>query len=332
MNKKYIFPIIGLLILGGGGFFVYHRWHHSDREEAEISHYTCPMHPHIHQEKPGNCPICQMKLIPVYRDGEKEGKKGVMIPQDRQRRIGLTTASVEKKEAVQEIRAMGRVVFDPDLAMAQREYLEIANGVPSLKKAATDRLKLMGMVPDEIDQLEKRGDPDPALMVPEPGGSVWVYAPIYEHELSGIQIGQKAAVVLPSGEKFEGVLRGKETVINPMTRAVQGRIEVPGLGGKVMPESYLTVYLEVPLGVQIVVPKEAVIDTGERQFVFVVHDGTHFEARDLKLGSEVGKERVVLEGLQEGEIVATSAAFLIDSESQLRAAVSGMTKEREHRH
>ncbi|MBI2982225.1 MAG: hypothetical protein HYY44_08060 [Deltaproteobacteria bacterium] len=183
MNKKWLFLLTGLLVLGGAAAVVTQRWHHSHREEAEISHYTCPMHPHVHEKGPGECPICHMKLVPVYRDKEGGASQGLLIPLDRQERIGLTIGVVEKKEVIREIRSMGRVAFDPDLAMAQREYLEIANGVPSLKKAATDRLNLMGMTSDEIGQLEKRKATDPALLVPEPGGSVWVYLPLYGRSL-----------------------------------------------------------------------------------------------------------------------------------------------------
>ena len=109
-----------------------------------------------------------------------------------------------------------------------------------------------------------------------------------------------------------------------MTRSARARIEVPTAGGLIRPDTYLNVVIKVDLGEAITIPKSAVIDTGTRQITFVVHEDRHFQSRGIKVGSEVGNEVVVLDGIQEGEKVVSSAAFLVDSESQLKAAVSGM--------
>ena len=297
-------------------------------DKSKISYYTCPMHPHIHEDKPGNCPICQMKLVPVYEQEaapkEMGGSLGVSISEERQQLIGIKTGPVVKKQVVKEIRTAGRVAFDPDLAVAQREFLEIAKNVPSLKKAATSRLTLLGMSEEEIRELQKRGEADHRLFLPEPGEAVWVYAPLYENEIPFVKIGASVAVTGPGlMEAMPGTVRAIDPVLDPMTRSARARIEVPGLGGKVKPESYLTALISVDLGEQVAVPQSAVIDTGARQIVFVVNEGKHFEAREVTLGAEAGDDRVILSGLAEGEIIATSGTFLIDSESQLKAAVSG---------
>ncbi len=77
------------------------------------------------------------------------------------------------------------------------------------------------------------------------------------------------------------------------------------------------------LGQRLSIPEEALIDTGERRIVFVVHEGRHFEPREVKLGLKAGNYYEVLGGLEEGEPIVTSAQFLIDSESRLKAAIQG---------
>jgi Cu(I)/Ag(I) efflux system membrane fusion protein len=87
---------------------------------------------------------------------------------------------------------------------------------------------------------------------------------------------------------------------------------------------YANVELKVPLGIRLVVPTEALLDSGERQLIFIHLGGGQLEWRTVKPGIRAGDWVEVVEGLKEGEHVVTSANFLLDSESQLKAAVSGM--------
>jgi Cu(I)/Ag(I) efflux system membrane fusion protein len=330
MKKRKIaaLSVVGLLVLGGTGTLFLHQHSHSESEKALIDYYTCTMHPFIHQDKPGNCPICGMTLVPVYKDvgaalgpphreGAASSTPTIQISSERQQLIGVTVAAVEKKSVSKEIRTVGRVAFDPDLAIAQQEFLSISQNVPSLRIAAVQRLKLLGMNDAEIRNLEKKGHPQTNLYLPEKGDSLWIYAPIYEYEIPFVKVGSKATALLFS-EKFNGIIRSIDPVVDPMTRSVRIRIEVPNAGDKIKPESFLDIRLQSNLGEQLVVPKSSVIDTGTRQIVFVVHDGNRFETREVKLGPEAGENRVILEGVTAGEKVASSAAFLIDSESQLK--------------
>lgn len=322
---KTIALLLTLATFGTAGYLSYRHFSGARHEEQAI-YYTCPMHPHIHEDKPGECPICHMKLVPVPSPPSPlppGGEGGITIPPERQQLIGLKTAIVEKREFVKTIRSPARVAFDPDLAVAQAEYLEIARSVPSLYEASHQRLKLLGMSEMEIEELERRGEPDPALLLPNPGGIVWVYAPLYGPEWREVIVGTNVTVRNES-EIFEGTVRGVEPVADPITRSVRARIELSGAGGKILSESFLEALFKLPLGEKIVVPKSAVLETGSRAVVFVIQDGVRFTTRDVGLGSENEGERVILEGLKEGEIVAASAAFLIDSESRLKAAVSGM--------
>ena len=152
MKKKY-FVRPGLLFFGffslmffGHGFCV-DQVMADESGSSTISYYTCPMHHQIHSDHPGNCPICGMRLVPVYRDvsgGQEiegmqtpkktgvwpairqvlEKRQSATISEERQRMIGITTEPVVKKAAIHEIRTLGRVAFDPELVVAQREFVE----------------------------------------------------------------------------------------------------------------------------------------------------------------------------------------------------------------
>jgi Cu(I)/Ag(I) efflux system membrane fusion protein len=123
-------------------------------------------------------------------------------------------------------------------------------------------------------------------------------------------------------------LQGKVSFIYPtldaQTRTAKVRFELDNAGEQLKPGMYANVELKIPLGTRLVIPKEAVLESGERQVIFIHHGGGTLEWRTAKLGIRTGDWIEVLDGLKEGEHVVTSANFLIDSESRLKAAVGGM--------
>jgi len=102
------------------------------------------------------------------------------------------------------------------------------------------------------------------------------------------------------------------------------RFELNNPGEKLKPGMYANVELTIPLGTKLVVPRDAILESGERQLLFIHHGGGQLEWRTITLGAKTGDWVEVKEGLKEGDHVVTGANFLIDSESQLRAAVGGM--------
>ncbi|MFL5260915.1 MAG: efflux RND transporter periplasmic adaptor subunit, partial [Anaeromyxobacteraceae bacterium] len=111
--------------------------------------------------------------------------------------------------------------------------------------------------------------------------------------------------------------------VNPETRTLQARMEFRNPGLKLRPGLYGDVVLETGAAEGLTVPSDAVVDTGERQYVFVARDAGRFEPRTVRVGARAGDEVQVLEGVAEGDLVVTTANFLVDSESRLRAAVDG---------
>lgn len=259
-------------------------------------------------------------------DGGEHAHHSLNISPDRQQLIGIQTVKAHKIFATKTLRTIGRVAFDPELAIAQKEFIEISRNVPSLRNASISHLRLLGMTHEEIRTLEKSGKASANLYLPEKGDSVWIYATLYQGEVGVVKPGMRAEISLPSGsnEKFDGIVKSIDPVINPITRSAKARIEVLKAGGILRPDTYVNTLLKIDLGEALVVPRSSVIDTGTRQVVFVVHEGQNFESRDVQLGAEVNDDMIVLHGLTEGEKVVSHATFLVDSESQLKAAISGM--------
>jgi Cu(I)/Ag(I) efflux system membrane fusion protein len=98
------------------------------------------------------------------------------------------------------------------------------------------------------------------------------------------------------------------------------------------PEMWASATIEVPLGEKLLIPASAVIDTGQRYIAFVDVENEHLQPRELKVGFKTEDYYEVLDGVKEGEQVVTRALFLVDSESQLKAAIMGMGTAGEHNH
>jgi Cu(I)/Ag(I) efflux system membrane fusion protein len=322
-----------------------------------IEYYTCPMHPQIHAEGPGECPICHMRLVPVYKklpekaghldrgdgdthtDHDEPAGLGAADPNgsgvdasfeiDREglALIGIGTARAQRRDIASALNTTGRVAFDPELSIAIREYLSVYRSDPELRRASENRLRLLGMGDSEIRSLPANRRAYDGLYLPVRSGTVWVYATIYEHELPLVKAGQSARVV-PSysgGESYTGRIRSLSPTVDPQSRSVTARIEVRGGGGKLLPDSFVNVEIQVGLGRALSIPQSAVLDSGREQSVFVVRDKTRFTRRRVRTGIASGEWIAVLEGLSEGEEVVSSAAFMIDSESRLRTV--GQTPE-----
>lgn len=295
-------------------------------DEVKISHYTCTMHPRVHEDKPGLCPFCHMDLVPVYLDSAGDGGAGdgvsTTISTHRQQLVGIETMPVVRKNIVKDIRTVGRVAFDPDLAIAQQEYVEISKNIPALKATARSRLTLLGMTEPEISALDHNKKTFTELYLPQAGESVWVYATLFTAEMELIKPGQTANIFLTtdSEKKFIGTVRGLDPVVDPVTRSVRARIEIPKAGGLLKPDTYVTVVLQVDFGSQLTIPKSALLSTGVRRLAFVKMPDNQFQTRELKTGVETAEDVMIVSGLTEGENVVTQSAFFVDAETQLKAA------------
>jgi Cu(I)/Ag(I) efflux system membrane fusion protein/cobalt-zinc-cadmium efflux system membrane fusion protein len=153
--------------------------------------------------------------------------------------------------------------------------------------------------------------------------TVWVLAQIFQNDLARIRIGAPTSLSLDSypGRAFRGKVDFIYPDVDMTTRTARVRLLFPNPNLTLSPGMFVNVTLQVPLGNQIVIPVSGVLQSGTRQIVFVDRGAGNLEPRDVQLGPQAGDQFIVLKGLKAGERIVTSANFLIDSESQLQAAI-----------
>lgn len=252
-------------------------------------------------------------------------------------------------------------VYSPELVSAQREYAlakqgetalqhadsDAQNGMKQLAAASLARLKNWGVSADPSNArtvtfrspvagivMDKKavqgmrfGAGDTLYQIADLS-SVWVVAEVAEQDVAHVQLGSPAQVSFAAylGEVFAGKVNYVYPTLNPTTRTVQIRIELANPKGKLKPALFANVALQsASRGKVLTVPNSAVIDSGTRQVVLVQLAQGRFEPRTVKLGQRGNDYVEVLEGIGAGEQIVTAANFLIDAESNLRAALSGMT-------
>lgn len=232
-------------------------------------------------------------------------------------------------------------------------YAEVSKGSTSLLDVAYRRLQLWDITDEQIRELNQTGKASKTLVIHSPitgtviektalvgmqvnAGDqlytltdlshVWVLADVYESEVAEIQSGQIATVTLSYAPHT--ILQGRVSFIYPtvnhQTRTIKVRLEFDNPNDLLKPGMYAKVKLEVPLGTRLVIPTNAVLESGERSLVFIDLGNGQLEWRNVKLGVRTAHWIEIIEGVKEGEKVVASANFLIDSESQLKSAIGGM--------
>jgi multidrug efflux pump subunit AcrA (membrane-fusion protein) len=152
---------------------------------------------------------------------------------------------------------------------------------------------------------------------------VWVEADVYEADLSRLRVGQPAVVTVDAwrDQKFSGRIVHIYPYVTEQTRTVKARVELSNREGRLKPGMFATVEVAVGGSTGLVVPMDAVVDSGTRQLVFVAKGEQRFEPRDVTLGARSEGRVQILSGLRENEEVAARGTFFLDSESQMRAAL-----------
>ena len=238
-------------------------------------------------------------------------------------------------------------------SLGKSPFPEVSQGAASLLSAARDRLRLWDISDDQIRKLDQTGEvsrtltfyspiagfvtdrkafpqaavnPDTELYTLVDLSSVWATADVYEYEVPYVRVGQMAEVSLSyyPGKTYSGRITYIYPTVDPQTHTVKVRLQIPNPDLELKPEMFTEVALKIDYGKQIVVPQEAVLNSGDSQRVFIARGDGYFEPRQIKVGPQVDGKLVVLSGLRAGETVVTSGNFLVDSESQLKSAMGGM--------
>lgn len=239
------------------------------------------------------------------------------------------------------------------LAIKSRDRLKnspissISENGPGLVASAKQRLMLFGVKESQLAELEKAGKPNIRLPIYTPLSGVvvekmvqlgqyvntgdtlfniadltmlWVEVEVYENEFPQIRIGQEVEIRSQSfpGRSFNGRVVFIYPFLDPKTRTVKVRVEMPNPDLELKPDMFVNAVIKVPLGSAIVVPVNAVMDTGKRRVVWVETSAGMFEPREVKVGQQTEDTIQILSGLNADDKVAVSGGYLIDSESQLK--------------
>jgi Cu(I)/Ag(I) efflux system membrane fusion protein/cobalt-zinc-cadmium efflux system membrane fusion protein len=234
--------------------------------------------------------------------------------------------------------------------LSQSSIPGVASGVSSLVESSRERLAQWDIPPQEITRLETTGQVEDTLTIQSPVSgyiternalpnlmvqldtrlytiadlsSVWVLAQVFQNDLGRVKVGSPASLTVDS---YPGrIFRGRVDFIYPdvdmTTRTARARLVFSNSQLTLSPGMFVNVSMDVSLGKQLVIPVGGVLQSGSRQIVFVDRGSGYLEPRQVQLGPQANDEYVVLKGLQAGERIVTSANFLIDSESELQAAI-----------
>lgn len=250
-------------------------------------------------------------------------------------------------------RGVGRL--PADAAAARRDSAQ------ALLESARLRLALFEIGDAEVRELEQRGQAGAELLFRAPfSGHVivknavegqafpagetlfeiadlshlWLRAYVYESELPLVAAGQDAVVHFPhlNHRSFPAKVTFIYPHIEPRTRRAALRLELDNPEHLIRPDMWADVELAINTGEKLTVPAGAVIDTGQRYVAFVDGPEEHLEPREVKIGARTDDYYEVVSGLKEGELVVARALFLVDSESQLKAALAGLGAAGGHTH
>jgi len=233
-------------------------------------------------------------------------------------------------------------------------FPDIRQGAENLLRSSRERLELLDVPAHQVEKLKKTRKIMKALHIHSPAtgiilrvgaregqhvtpntelyaiadlSRVWAYVDIYEYEIPWVRLHDKAEMHLAAlpGQTFKGKITYIYPYLDPKTRTNKVRLEFDNTEGLLKPDMFADVSIRASHRVNaIVIPSEAIIRTGRIPKVFVKTGKGRFEPRNVRLGLQTNGETEILEGIKNGELVVTSAQFLIDSESSLKEAAAKM--------
>ena len=356
--------------------------------EPEILYWVAPMDPNYRRDGPGKSPM-GMDLVPVYADDADSGD-AVSISPAIENSLGVRTAQAQVRPLWRRIEATGYVGYDetrisdintrvpgwivnlpvdaegervskgdllfefysPELLNAQKEYLTARRrGMGPLLQGAREKLRALGMIPAQIETLERKGtvsenirivapqngvvtslnvregmyiQPNTTIMSLADLSSVWLQAEVFESQADWVAEGQSARATLDymPGTEFNGAVDYVYPVLDPATRTLRVRLAFDNPDGRLKPNMYarVTIYGRLKPNA-LTIPRSALIPTpGNDRVVLALGDGK-FHVQEVMTGLESGEFVEILAGIREGDAVVTSAQFLIDSEASIAGSI-----------
>lgn len=237
-----------------------------------------------------------------------------------------------------------------DGMLASSPVSGVADGAKSLVQVTLERLRQWDLPDREIARLQQTGEVQQYVQIDSPASgfitqrnalpnmyvqpatqlytiadfsTVWVNAEVFQNDLGRVRVGEPATLTVDSypGRTFSGRVDFIYPDVDMSTRTSRVRLVFANSGLLLRPGMFVNVDLEVPMGRQLVVPTTAVFQAGTQQIAFINRGDGYLQPRNVAVGPQVGDSIIILKGLKPGDRVVTSANFLIDSESQLQAAI-----------
>ena len=238
--------------------------------------------------------------------------------------------------------------------LAENANADIRAGADALLQASRDRMRRWNITDAQIDELERTHKPSRTVAIESPFdgvvlekdafagqyvtpemtsfkladlSSVWAVGQVFEYEAARLHVGDTVDVEFPYDQsaKRTGKIDFIYPEVDPQTRRVRFRVTLDNRDRKLKPDTYVTLIWHGEASDRLAIPKEAVIDTGPRKYVLLALADGYFEPRDVQVAPAIGDYYPVVAGVAEGDRVVTSAQFLIDSETNLMAAMQGMS-------
>jgi Cu(I)/Ag(I) efflux system membrane fusion protein len=240
-----------------------------------------------------------------------------------------------------------------ETALGNSQFPDVAQGSRSLLQSSRERLKLWDISDEQIKKLDESRQvtrtmtyyspidgfimerkayphaaitPDTDLYTIADLSDIWVNAEVYEFEVPYVRVGQTAQAQLSyyPGKRYTGKVTYIYPTVDPVARTVKVRLEFPNPNFELKPQMFANVEFKINYGKQILLPQEALLDSGEKQYVFLAHGDGMFEPRPVETGAKLDGKVMITSGLKPGDTVVLSGNFLIDSESRLKSAMGGM--------
>jgi membrane fusion protein, copper/silver efflux system len=238
--------------------------------------------------------------------------------------------------------------------LADNASADLRAGADALLQASRDRLRRWNVSDAQIGELESAGTPPRSVAIVSPFDgivvekdafagqyvtpemtsfkladltTVWAIGQIFEYEAARVHVGDKVDVEFPYGQaaKREATIDFIYPDVDPQTRRVRFRVTLDNRDRKLKPDTYISLVWRGDATDRLVIPREAVIDAGARKYALLALADGYFAPRDVQVGPAVGEFYPVISGIAEGERVVTSAQFLVDSETNLMAAMQAMS-------